>query len=143
MKAASHHDVDSVDDYIRGCPPEVQRVLKELRRVIREVAPDAEESISYRIPTYKIGNKPLVYFAGFQHHVSVYPFSERSEAPLPGLAPYRSGRGTLKFPLAQRVPLPLVKQFVKLRLKELKEASKPKPGSRKSPSQSTRQRSGS
>jgi uncharacterized protein YdhG (YjbR/CyaY superfamily) len=111
MKAASIN-AETVDDYIRDFPREVREVLKALRRAIREVAPDAEESISYRIPTYRIGKKPLVYFAAYQHHVSLYPSTERSVEPLPRLAPYRSGRGTLKFPLDKPVPLALVKQFV-------------------------------
>lgn len=109
---------ENVDDYIRGFPADVQQVLSALRKAIQRVAPDAVESISYRIPTYKLAKRPLVYFAGFQHHVSVYPFSERSIAALPGLAPYRSGRGTLKFPLEKPVPLTLVERFVRLRVKE-------------------------
>lgn len=126
MKAASPQ-VETVDEYIRDFAPEVQRVLEELRRTIREVAPEAAESISYRIPTYKIGKKPLVYFAGYQHHVSLYPSTERSVAPLAGLTPYKSGRGTLKFPLDKPVPLTLVKQFVRLRLNEVNDASEAGP----------------
>jgi uncharacterized protein YdhG (YjbR/CyaY superfamily) len=138
MKAASLK-AETVDDYIRDFPREVREVLKALRRAIREVAPDAEESISYRIPTYRIGKKPLVYFAAYQHHVSLYPSTERSVEPLPRLAPYRSGRGTLKFPLDKPVPLASVKQFVRLRLKEeLARASTVKPVSRKSPSRTRR-----
>jgi uncharacterized protein YdhG (YjbR/CyaY superfamily) len=130
MKTASPK-AETVDEYIRDFPSEVQQVLKGLRRAIREVAPEAEESISYNIPTYKIGKKPLVYFAGYQHHVSLYPSTERSVASLPRLAPYKSGRGTLKFPLEKPVPLSLVKQFVRLRLKEEQaRARKVKPVSR-------------
>ena len=139
MKAASSKAQD-VDAYIRDFPADVQEVLKALRRVIREVAPAAEESISYRIPTYKLGMKPVVYFAGFQHHVSLYPSTERSVAPLSRLAPYRSGRGTLKFPLDRPVPLALVKQFVRLRLKEEQDRAS-KPAARKSPSRTSRGRS--
>src|SRR5688572_10710956 len=117
MKAASSQP-KNVDDYIREFAPDVQGVLRALRRTIREVAPDAEESISYHIPTYRIRQKPLVYFAGYQHHVSLYPFTEKSVAPIPHLTPYKSGRGTLKFPLDKPVPLALVKQFIRLRLKE-------------------------
>ena len=137
MEAASSK-AQNVDDYIRDFPPEVQEVLKALRKAIREVAPDAEESISYQIPTYRIGTKPLVYFAGYQHHVSLYPSTERSVAPLPRLAPYRSGRGTLKFPLDKPVPLTLVKQFVMLRLKE--EQDRASKLARKSPSRTSRGR---
>ena len=108
----------TVDDYIRRFPANVQRILSSLRRAIRQVVPAAEESISYRIPTYKLGKRPIVYFAGYEHHVSLYPASERSVTPLPRLNPYRSGRGTLKFPLETPVPLGVVKQFVRLRVNE-------------------------
>ena len=132
---------ETVDDYIRDSPTEVRELLKALRRVIREAAPDAKESISYHMPTYKVGKKPLVYFAAYQRHVSVYPTTERSVAPLPALAPYRSGRGTLKFPLDRPVPLALVKQFVRLRLKEeLARASEVSGRSRKLPSRTGHRR---
>ena len=131
---------ETVDDYIRRFPREVQRVLRALRRVIRDVAPDAEESISYRIPVYKVRKRPLVYFAGFQHHVSLYPATERSVAPIPRLAAYRSGRGTLKFPLDKPVPLAVVKQFVRLRLKEEQDRAG-RPAGRKSPSRKSQRRS--
>src|SRR6201988_5034313 len=102
MKSAT---VPNVDAYIRGFPADVQQILRALRKAIREVVPEAEESISYGIPTYKLAKRPIVYFAGYQHHVSLYPATERSVAPLPHLTPYRSGRGTLKFPLDAAVPL--------------------------------------
>ena len=143
MKGASIK-AETVDDYIREFPTDIREVLKALRRAIREVAPNVEESISYHIPTYKIGTKPLVYFAGYQHHVSLYPSTERSVGPLPRLARYRSGRGTLKFPLDRPVPLALVKQFVRLRLKEeLARASTIKRVSRKSLSRTSRRHSSS
>jgi uncharacterized protein YdhG (YjbR/CyaY superfamily) len=106
----------NVDDYIQGFPADVRQILGALRNAIRRVVPDAEESISYRIPTYKLANRPLVYFAAYQHHISLYPATERSV--IPGLAPYRSGRGTLKFPIEKPIPFALVMQFVRLRVKE-------------------------
>lgn len=115
MKSAPDQNVDA---YIRGFPADVRQILSALRKAIQQVVPEAEESISYRIPTYKLAKRPIVYFAGYQHHVSLYPATERSVAPLPRLTPYRSGRGTLKFPLETAVPLALVKQFVRLRVKE-------------------------
>jgi uncharacterized protein YdhG (YjbR/CyaY superfamily) len=123
----------NVDDYIRRFPADVQQILRELRKAIRQVVPAAEESISYGIPTYKLAKRPIVYFAGFQRHVSLYPATERSVTLLPGLTPYRSGRGTLKFRLDTPVPLGLVKRFVKLRLKEeLARTSRTTAGSRPS-----------
>lgn len=138
MKSAPDQNVDA---YIRGFPADVQQILSALRKAIRQVVPDAEESISYRIPTYKLAKRPIVYFAGYQHHVSLYPATERSVAPLPRLTPYRSGRGTLKFPLETAVPLALVKQFVRLRVKEeLARISRTTAGSGMSHSQTPRAR---
>jgi uncharacterized protein YdhG (YjbR/CyaY superfamily) len=111
MKSAS---VQNVDAYIRGFPEDGQEILRALRKAIREVVPEAEESISYGIPTYKLAKSPVVYFAAHQHHVSLYPATERSAVALPRLASYRAGRGTLKFPLEKPVPVGLIKQFVRL-----------------------------
>ena len=79
MKSAPDQNVDA---YIRGFPADVQQILRALRKAIRQVVPEAEESISYGIPTYKLAKRPFVYFAGYQHHVSLYPATERSVAPL-------------------------------------------------------------
>jgi uncharacterized protein YdhG (YjbR/CyaY superfamily) len=113
--------VTNVDAYIQAFPDDVQQVLRTIRQTILSVAPGAEESISYGIPTYKVGRKPVVYFAGYKNHVSLYPVTEASVRADPRLAAYRSGRGTLKFPLEKRVPLTLVKRFVGLRLREERE----------------------
>lgn len=134
MKSAPDQNVD---DYIKGFPADVRQVLGTLRNTIRRVVPDAEESISYRIPTYKLAKRPLVYFAAFQHHVSVYPATEHSV--IPGLARYRSGRGTLKFPIEKPIPFALVERFIRLRVKEeLARASKAAAGARMSRARSAK-----
>ena len=102
----------SVDDYIDGFPPATQDVLRELRRRIGSLVPDGEESISYGVPTVKVAGRPVVYFAGFTKHVSIYPVTGTDEALEREIAAYRGGRGTIRFPLAKPVPYELVDRVV-------------------------------
>jgi uncharacterized protein YdhG (YjbR/CyaY superfamily) len=114
VKEATYKDID---EYIATCPKEVQRRLQELRRTIREAAPDAEEAISYQMPTFKLhGN--LVHFAAFKNHISLFPAGANLGSLEKQLAPYRTGKGTLQFPLDKPLPLALVKRIVKQRVKE-------------------------
>jgi uncharacterized protein YdhG (YjbR/CyaY superfamily) len=107
----------NIDEYIATCPKDVQRCLHELRRTIHEAAPDAEEAISYQMPTFKLhGN--LVHFAAFNNHISLFPAGAGLEPLAKQIAPYRTGKGTLQFPLDKPMPLGLVKRIVKLRVKE-------------------------
>jgi len=111
-------DVGSIDDYVRSFPPEVQRVLEQVRAAARRAAPGAQETISYQIPTLTLDGRNLVHFAGWAHHVSVYPVPEGSSAADPAfddsIAPYRSGRSTAKFPLDAPLPDELVERLVRL-----------------------------
>jgi uncharacterized protein YdhG (YjbR/CyaY superfamily) len=71
---------ESVDDYIASFPPEVQGELQAARRTIRAAAPDAEESISYAIPTFSVAGRPVVYLSGWKKHISIYPVPELDES---------------------------------------------------------------
>jgi len=108
----------STDEYIAGFPKETQKVLKELRAIIKNTAPDAEETISYAIPTFTMNKKYLVYFAGYKNHVSLYPAPTGSASFEVEINPYRSGKGTLQFPLDKPLPFDLIKRIVKYRMKE-------------------------
>lgn len=103
----------SVNDYIEGAPEEARGKLRELRALIKEVAPEAVESISYGMPGYKL-NGPLVYFAGYKKYIGFYPTSAKIE----GLEKYRTGKGTLQFPINQPLPLDLIRKAVKFRVKQ-------------------------
>ena len=98
----------SVDEYIEAFPPDVQAVLQEVRRTIRAVVPDAGEKISYQIPTITLDGKYLLYFSGWKEHIALYPIPPLDEALATELAPYRSGKGTLKFPLKKPIPYNLI-----------------------------------
>src|ERR1700683_1429554 len=93
-------DVKSVDEYIASQPEAVQGVLKRVRSTIRKAVPGAEEAISYKMPTYKLHGGPVLYFAGWKQHYSLYPATGRVVAAFQGdLAPYEVNKGTIRFPL--------------------------------------------
>jgi uncharacterized protein YdhG (YjbR/CyaY superfamily) len=99
---------ETVDEYIASFPAEVQEVLQEIRRTCHAAVPDAGEMISYGLPTITLGGKYVVYFAGWTHHVSVYPVPDGDAAFRASLAPYRAAKGTLMFPLGKPVPYGLI-----------------------------------
>ena len=104
----------SVDDYIAEFPADVQEVLQAVRRTIHATIPGAGEKISYRIPTVTLDGRWVVYFAGWRDHVSLYPVPEVDAETAEQIAPYRSGKGTLRFPLDQPVPHDLITRLVRL-----------------------------
>ena len=119
----------SVSAYMAGFPPDAKKILEQIRSLIRETVPEAEESISYDIPTYKVNGKPVIYFAGFRNHVSVYP-APRGVAPFDKeLAAYKGGKGTVQFPLTGSLPEALIKKIVAFRLQEVKVPKKSAPKS--------------
>jgi uncharacterized protein YdhG (YjbR/CyaY superfamily) len=108
---------NSIDEYIATFPEEIQRILEELRAVIRTAAPEAEEKISYQMPTFVLkGN--LVHFAAFKKHIGFYPAPRGIEAFKDELSAYKGAKGSVQFPLDQPVPLELVSRIVKFRVAE-------------------------
>ena len=108
----------SMDEYIASFPEDVQKILEELRRTIQAAAPEAEEKISYNIPTFTLNGKYLIYFAGWKNHISIYPIPTGSEAFNKQVSKYVEGKGTLKFPLNKPIPLTLITKMVKLKVTE-------------------------
>jgi uncharacterized protein YdhG (YjbR/CyaY superfamily) len=107
----------NVDEYIADCPAEVREVLEQVRSAIREAAPAAEETISYRMPSYRL-NGPLVYFAACKNHIGFYPPVKGDERLMRAIAPYANERGNLRFPLDQQIPYALIGRIVKARMRE-------------------------
>jgi uncharacterized protein YdhG (YjbR/CyaY superfamily) len=101
---ASRSTANSIDEYIAEFPAETQVVLEELRALIRASAPDATETISYAIPTFDLNRRHLVRFAGYEKHVGFYPTGSGVEAFQQELKPYKSGKGSVQFPLVSRCP---------------------------------------
>ena len=113
-------DFTSVDEYIASHPEAVQRVLKRVRSTIRKAVPGAEEMISYKIPTYKLDGRPVIYFAGWKEHYSLYPSGDRLVLAFKDdLAKYEVSKGTIRFPLSEPVPVKLIDGIVKFRVKEV------------------------
>jgi uncharacterized protein YdhG (YjbR/CyaY superfamily) len=109
----------SIDDYIASFPPEIQKILEELRATIKAAAPEAQEKISYQMPTFTFhGN--LVYFAAHKNHIGFYPgtFVSVLQAFNNEISNYIDGKGTLKFPLDKPLPLELISKIVKFRVDE-------------------------
>ena len=117
---------NTVDDYISEFPLEIQNKLKTLRKLIKKHAPDAVESISYGMPAYKTHNKPLVYFAGYDKHIGFYATPTGHEAFKKQLSVYKQGKGSVQFPLDQDLPMQLISEIVKFRVKENNELWKQK-----------------
>lgn len=103
----------SVDAYLKEFSGEVREALDNIRSTIRRTIPDAVESISYGIPVYLINGTYAIYFAGFKNHVSVYPIPPGSEAFMKKIAPYRKGKGTLRFSLDNALPLTVISAVAK------------------------------
>lgn len=108
----------TIDDYISSFPEDVQVILEEVRRTIRNVVPTAGETISYQIPTITINGKYLVYFAAWKHHISLYPIPAADEAFEQELAPYRAAKGTVRFPFRKPIPYDLIERMVALLVKQ-------------------------
>jgi len=114
-----------VDKYIAISPPNVRQILEKIRLTIREAAPDAEEKISYRMPTFYLkGN--LVHFAAFKNHIGFYPTPSGIERFKQEISAYKSSKGAVQFPLDQPIPYDLISKIVKFRVKENLEKAKPK-----------------
>jgi len=107
----------TIDDYIAASSPDVQPILRKIRTTIRSAAPDAEETISYRIPAFT-QNEILVYFAAFKSHIGLYPPIKADAALEKAIAKYAGEKGNLRFPLDQPIPYALIKRIVTLRVKQ-------------------------
>jgi uncharacterized protein YdhG (YjbR/CyaY superfamily) len=108
----------SIDEYIAEFPAATRKVLEELRALIRALAPGATESISYGIPTFDLNGKHLVHFAGFAKHIGLYPTASGVAAFRKEFKHYKTGKGSVQFPLGQPLPADLIRRIVEFRVKE-------------------------
>ena len=115
--------IKTIDEYIAAFPENVQELLEQMRSTIQEAAPDAEEKISYAMPTFVLkGN--LVHFAAYKNHIGFYSAPTGHEAFKDDLSVYKGGKGSVQFPLDQPLPLELVSRIVKFRVEgNLKKAA--------------------
>ena len=113
----SHVLPGNIEEYIDSFPADIQKLLKQLHEKIRKAAPEAEESISYQMPAFKL-NGPLVYFAGYNNHIGFYPTPSGIENFQQELSQYKTSKGAVQFPIDEPLPLELVSRIVRFRVKE-------------------------
>jgi uncharacterized protein YdhG (YjbR/CyaY superfamily) len=111
----------NIDQYIAGFQPAVRKPLQTLRQTIQKAAPDAEEAISYQIPTFVLCGSSLVHFAAFKNHIGLYPRKATIAKFKKELSRYEQSKGTIRFPLDEPLPLGLITRIVKFRAKENRE----------------------
>lgn len=108
---------DTVNEYLNAFPPDIKKLLQQLRDTIRKAAPQAEETISYNMPAFKLSGN-LVYFAGYKNHIGFYPMPSGIDAFSNELAAYKGAKGSVQFPVDKPLPLSLIGKIVKFRVKE-------------------------
>lgn len=113
------HKFTSVDEYIAQFSDiQVRNILNKIRSLVAENAPDAIECIAYNMPAYKLHKKPLVYYAGYAHHIGFYALPTGNTAFQNELKKYKTGKGSIQFPLDNDMPYDLIKQIVLFRVAE-------------------------
>lgn len=114
---------ETIDEYISRFPKDVQKILQKIRLTIRKAAPQAKEAIKYQIPAFTLDGN-LIFFAAHKKHVGIYPIPRGNKEFQKEIAAYRSGKGTVKFPLDKPIRLDLISHIAKFRVKESLEEAK-------------------
>ena len=110
--------INEVDKYISSFPGETQKILNKIRKIIRKEAPDAIESVTYKMPAYKTNGRPLIYFAGFSKHIGLYATPSAHTSFSDELSEYKHGKGSVQFPIDQPIPYDLIRSIVKFKVIE-------------------------
>lgn len=111
---------NSVNEYIAQFPLSTQKVLNKIRKLILKNAIQAEESLSYGIPAYKLDNKPLIYFAAYEKHIGLYATPSGHKEFEKELKKYKQGKGSVQFQLNEKIPYELITRIVRFRVGSLK-----------------------
>lgn len=109
---------ENIDSYIAIFPPDVQKRMNMIYTCVREKAPEAEESISYGMPAFKLNGRPLIYFAAYKNHIGVYATPTGHAAFAGELAAYKQGKGSVQFPNNQSFPMDLIARIIQFRVTE-------------------------
>lgn len=107
----------TVDEYISTFPKDIQKILEQVRQAIKKSAPEAQETINYQIPTFRL-NGNLVHFAAFKNHIGFYPAPSGLKAFRKEISKYKSSKGSVQFPIDEPMPISLISKIVKYRVKE-------------------------
>ena len=116
--------MNDIETYIQQFPDNVQEILRNIRKLIKDTVPEAEESFAYGMPAYKTNKKPLVYFAAFKNHIGFYATPSGHSEFQDELSMYKQGKGSVQFPLDQPIPYKLIERIVKFRVTENNEMAK-------------------
>lgn len=120
MKKKTTAPTNGIDEYIAGFPPDVQGLLQQIRGIVHQVAPDAEEALKYHIPTFVLhGN--LVHFAAFKKHIGFYPTPSGIQQFKKELSEYPNAKGSVQFPLDKPIPFELIRRIVEFRVREARQ----------------------
>jgi uncharacterized protein YdhG (YjbR/CyaY superfamily) len=111
--------LNTIDEYVDSLPVAVRPAIEAIRETVRSAAPDAVEAISYQMPCFKWRGKYLIHFGAWKNHIGVYPIPAGTPAFQKKVAPYLAGKGTVRFPLRDPIPLDIVRDMVTLRMKEI------------------------
>lgn len=119
LKEDKKSSVDIVENYINQFPKKTQDILNKIRSLILENSKEITESISYGMPAYKLNNKPVIYYAAYEHHIGIYATPNAHDAFKKELNQYKQGKGSVQFPLDQEIPYALIEKMLKYNLKVL------------------------
>jgi uncharacterized protein YdhG (YjbR/CyaY superfamily) len=108
----------SMDAYIASLPQHARKAMEQIRSIINEMVPEAEEAISYGMPTFKLHGRYLVYFAAYKNHIGFYPAPVNNEVFKKDLAGYKTGKGSVQFPLDKSMPVVLILKILRFRINE-------------------------
>jgi uncharacterized protein YdhG (YjbR/CyaY superfamily) len=110
----------TVEEYIYSFPIETQEILIKIQNIIKELANDIEESISYGMPAYKLKKQPVIYFAAYQKHIGIYATPSAHNYFSSKLKDYKQGKGSVQFPLNHDIPYDLIREIIEFKLSEIK-----------------------
>lgn len=111
---------NTIDEYIEGFPRDTRDILEQVRETIKATVPQAEETISYSMPAFKLNDRYLIYFAGYKKHIGMYPVPAGNKSFEKDFSAYKtSGKGTIQFPLDKPMPITMIKKIVKFRVAEV------------------------
>lgn len=116
--------MNEIETYIEQFPNNIREILRNIRKLVKDNAPEAEESFSYGMPAYKTNKKPLVYFAAFKTHIGLYATPSGHREFQDELSQYKQGKGSVQFPLDKPIPYKLIERIVKFRVAENNEKAK-------------------
>lgn len=111
---------EGIDDYMNDMPAETRAKLEEIRKIIQDAVPDAEEAIRYGMPTFRLNGKNMVHFAGFKHHIGFYATPHGHIKFEKELSKYKGGKGSVQFPLNEPMPIELIRDISQFRANQLR-----------------------